>query len=47
MRIIVSPEEAATSIRQFQSEISVSTPLQERLGYARSWYILRVDDGYL
>lgn len=47
MRIIVSPEEAATSIRQFQSEISTSTPLQERLGYARSWYVLRVDDGYL
>lgn len=47
MRIIVSPEEAATSIRQFQSEISASTLLQERLGYARSWYALRVDDGYL
>jgi hypothetical protein len=47
MRIIVSPDEAATSIRNFQSEIVGSAPLQERLGYARSWYVLRVDDGYL
>jgi hypothetical protein len=47
MRIIVSPEEAAASIRQFQSEIMASTGLQERLGYARSWYILKVDENYL
>lgn len=47
MRIIVSPEEAAASIRQFQSEIVASTRLQDRLGYARSWYVLRVDEGYL
>ena len=47
VRIIVSPEEAASSIRHFQSEILESARLQDRLGYARSWYVLRVDEGYI
>lgn len=47
MRLIVSAQEAEAAIRSFQRELAASAALQDRLGYARSWYVLPVVDGFL
>lgn len=47
MRLIVSAQEAEMAIRGFQVELAASVALQDRLGYARSWYALPVADGFL
>ncbi|ULB12266.1 hypothetical protein ORIO_20945 (plasmid) [Cereibacter azotoformans] len=40
MRLVTSAEEAVASIRTFQQAVDDSQALQERTGYARSWFVL-------
>lgn len=44
MRLVTSAEEAVASIRSFQTAVDGSQALQERTGYARSWFVLNEAD---
>jgi hypothetical protein len=45
LKLVKSAQETIDNILHFEKEVERSTPLQNRLGYARAWYAFRDSDG--
>lgn len=45
--LVTEISQALTAIQNFQTEVASSTSLQDRLGYARSWYFIKNGDDYI
>lgn len=46
-QLVTEISQALTAIQSFQEEVASSTSLQDRLGYARSWYFMKKGDDYI
>lgn len=44
---VSTPQEAFESVKRFQAEVDKSADLQQRLPFARAWYAIRTDDGWI
>jgi hypothetical protein len=45
--LVTQASQSVDAIKKFQSELDASTILQDRLGYARSWYFTQIGDDYI
>ncbi len=47
LELVTTPEEVAENIRRYNAALKKDARLIERMPYARAWYALQTDDGYL
>lgn len=47
LELVTTPEEVAENIRRYNVALKNDARLIERMPYARAWYALQTDDGYL